>query len=521
MNFRPGSALLHSLSLRFPLPIVSGSFTDSERGAGRHRGVSRARIGRSGRSACLAVQFQPSPRFLARIAGGAHSSDSMVARREGAFPGESSRRERRRVILHAGEGIDDGDAAGLEAVLQTFREEDWHPEPEAAEEGSPMPAIPCPRPPQSACSSSPTTFGNPPSEKATPDTACPPTSPNPYTLEELLRADGPQAPSTVRRLRVGRPCIAETDRSPPLIRSALWLAVRAAGGHAAEERAVTRDILNRLVATCDSDHLVDTRDLAILGVALASGDRRRSEVARLRFEQLQDESAVPVDPADTDSTPLPCLVICLGRTKMTSADDEAKVFLVGAPVAVLKEWLQRADIPKGPIFRAADRWGAVGDRALTPQSINLILKRRCAAAGSTRLTSRRKAGGPNAARFWRRSLADASSRAKSGLESLPRRSDGARHRPCGPIRPHSLTNLTSTNGGKALALIGPVSVILWMVRGGGSASNGAGNPSTGSEMSCPRTTELRGCDWRERRARGSAASGPIGGGRGEDGTYLR
>lgn len=33
------------------------------------------------------------------------------------------------------------------------------------------------------------------------------------------------------------------------------------------------------------------------------------------------------------------------------------------------------------MFRAIDRWGAVTDRALTPQSINLIVKRRCAMAG--------------------------------------------------------------------------------------------------------------------------------------------
>ena len=160
---------------------------------------------------------------------------------------------------------------------------------------------------------------------------------------------------------------------------------------------MTRDIPDRFVATCASDRLVDTRDLAILMVAFASGDRRRSKVGRLRFEQLQEEPPVSVDPADPDSTPLPYLVICLGRTRMTSADDEAKVFLVVAPVAVVKEWLQHADIPKGPTFRAVDRLGSVGDRALTPQSINLILKRRCAAAGSTRRTSRFKACDPKAA----------------------------------------------------------------------------------------------------------------------------
>ncbi|WP_438800785.1 hypothetical protein, partial [Acinetobacter baumannii] len=55
--------------------------------------------------------------------------------------------------------------------------------------------------------------------------------------------------------------------------------------------------------------------------------------------------------------------------------------LVGPPVEALREWLERADIGKGPIFRAIDRWEAIEERALPPQSINLIVKRRCAMAG--------------------------------------------------------------------------------------------------------------------------------------------
>ena len=204
----------------------------------------------------------------------------------------------------------------------------------------------------------------------------------------LLRAEGPHAPSTVRRRLSSWATLhrwkgLEGPFASPALRSALRLAVRATGRprKRKSKRAVTRDILDRLVATCASDRLADTRDLAVLMVAFASGGRRRSEVARLRFEQLEDEPAVPLDPTDPNSTPLPCLAIRLGRTKTTSADDEAKVLLVGPPVVALKEWLQRADISKGPIFRAIDQWGAVEDRALTPQSINLILKRRCSAAG--------------------------------------------------------------------------------------------------------------------------------------------
>ncbi len=57
------------------------------------------------------------------------------------------------------------------------------------------------------------------------------------------------------------------------------------------------------------------------------------------------------------------------------------MLLIGPPVDALREWLERADIAKGPVFRAIDRWEAIEERTLTPQSINLIVKRRCAMAG--------------------------------------------------------------------------------------------------------------------------------------------
>jgi integrase len=104
-------------------------------------------------------------------------------------------------------------------------------------------------------------------------------------------------------------------------------------------------------------------------------------VARLRVEQLRDEPPARLDPRDPKSATLPCLAIQLGRTKTGDAHGEGRVLLVGAPVGALREWLERADITKGPIFRAIDRWEAVEERALTPQSINLIVKRRCAMAG--------------------------------------------------------------------------------------------------------------------------------------------
>jgi integrase len=116
-----------------------------------------------------------------------------------------------------------------------------------------------------------------------------------------------------------------------------------------------------------------------LGVRVWRAPAQR--VARLRVEQLRDEPPAWLDPRDAKSPALPCLAIQLGRTKTGDADEEGRVLLVGPPVEALREWLERAGIKKGPIFRAIDRWEAVEEKALTPQSINLIVKRRCAMAG--------------------------------------------------------------------------------------------------------------------------------------------
>ncbi len=204
-----------------------------------------------------------------------------------------------------------------------------------------------------------------------------------------LRAEGPHASSTVKRRLAHWATLhrwkgLESTLGTPAIRTSVRLAVRASARprRRKSKRAVTRDILDRLIATCQTDRLADTRDLAILLVAFASGGRRRSEVARLRLEQLSIEADVPLDPDDPNSPRLPCMAIALGRTKIGQADDDdSRVLLIGAPVAALREWIERADVRKGAVFRAIDRWEAIDGRALTPQAINLILKRRCTMAG--------------------------------------------------------------------------------------------------------------------------------------------
>ncbi|NLR97078.1 site-specific integrase [Rhizobium sp. P38BS-XIX] len=204
----------------------------------------------------------------------------------------------------------------------------------------------------------------------------------------LLRVQGPHAPETVRRRLTSWSILTRWRGltgafSAPSLKSALRLAVRAAPRHRRRKskKAVTGDILAKLLATCAGDRLVDLRDRALLLTTFASGGRRRSEAANVRVEDLIIEEPVHIDPRNPVSPLLPCLTINLGRTKTTTADDRAQVILIGRPVQALRQWLAEAKINTGPVFRRIDQWGNIDRRSITPQSVNLILKARCRQAG--------------------------------------------------------------------------------------------------------------------------------------------
>lgn len=204
----------------------------------------------------------------------------------------------------------------------------------------------------------------------------------------LLRIDGPHAPNTVRRRLSSWSTLTQWRGldgkfNAPGLRSALKLAVRASARPRRRKsgKAVTADVLAAVLKACAGERLADVRDRAILLAAFASGGRRRSEVASLRVEQLVEQDPVPADPKDPEGPRLPCVGLLLGRTKTTDNDADASVLLIGRPVAALNEWLERAGITEGAVFRGIDRWGNLERRALTPQAVNLILKRRIAQAG--------------------------------------------------------------------------------------------------------------------------------------------
>jgi integrase len=202
--------------------------------------------------------------------------------------------------------------------------------------------------------------------------------------QRFLRSSGPHAPDTVRRRLASWSTLTKWRGltgvfSAPSLKSAIRLAVRATPRPRKRKsaKAVTGDVLAKLLATCSSNSLRDVRDRAILMVAFASGGRRRSEIAGLRREQLSIERPITVE----GGPPLPSLAIHLGRTKTSGADHDEVVYLNGRPVDALKAWLEMSKIDSGSIFRKIDRWGNVSKRALEPSAVNAIVKHRVALAG--------------------------------------------------------------------------------------------------------------------------------------------
>ena len=198
------------------------------------------------------------------------------------------------------------------------------------------------------------------------------------TAAGALRVDGPHAPSTVKRrlaswgtLHRWRGLVGPF--ASPRLRAAMRLAVRASARprRRKSRRAVTRDILDRLLAICRSDRLADCRDGALLLIAFGSGGRRRSEIARLRVEQFFDEAPVALDPGDPNSPRLPCLRIALLRTKTAAADDDASrpadraARRGAAPLARARRHRQGPDFPS---HRPMGGHGAAGADAAGGQS---------------------------------------------------------------------------------------------------------------------------------------------------------
>ena len=233
----------------------------------------------------------------------------------------------------------------------------------------------------------------------------------PPEVEAELRASGvlrgslPHAPATVsRRLsswrRVAQTRGFESALTSSAVRRALSAATKASdrpkGRHS--ETAVTRQGARQ----ADRRWGRGTEDLADPARAArphAASDRLCHRwPASQRARALRIENVFPLHGEGTSFSsrllsnaaasrvPAEGLGIALGRTKTTVAHDGELFVVTGRAQAYLDAWLAglrqvRPDATTGPIFRQIDRWNNVGDRGLSGEAVNAILKRAADRAG--------------------------------------------------------------------------------------------------------------------------------------------
>ena len=160
---------------------------------------------------------------------------------------------------------------------------------------------------------------------------------------------------------------------PPTTSAEVILAlqgIRNTHGKPPEKKApATVDVLDQLVASCGPD-LRGRRDRAVLLLGFAGAWRRAELVAIERHH---------IKPAEGGIT------ILVPNSKTDQAGEGVTIAIPRGdrlcPVTALEEWLTAAEIIEGPIFRGLDPAGTVSPRALSGQSVALIVKRRALAAG--------------------------------------------------------------------------------------------------------------------------------------------
>lgn len=134
------------------------------------------------------------------------------------------------------------------------------------------------------------------------------------------------------------------------------------GGRQEPKKALLLTVLQDIVDEIDTSTIIGVRDKALIlsGFALAS---RRSELVALNKEDLEFNN-LGVDVRIKDNK--------------TAQEDLVKAIVYAkndyCPVSALQEWLQKANIEEGPMFRSIDRHGNINGR-LSSKAVALIIKK--------------------------------------------------------------------------------------------------------------------------------------------------
>lgn len=187
--------------------------------------------------------------------------------------------------------------------------------------------------------------------------------PGPHAISTIDRRVS--AISSFHKMRnMKSPC---SDAAVSLLLSKARKAAARRGVRPKKKKAAVKDILDQMVATCESDNLVDKRDRALLYFGWSTGGRRRSEIVSAEMERLEERGE--------------SYVYLLGVTKTDQDGDGHLVPVVGKAAAALREWLSVSKVEGGAIFRSVDRHSNISSNPLSDRSVALIVKRRARLAG--------------------------------------------------------------------------------------------------------------------------------------------
>jgi site-specific recombinase XerD len=198
----------------------------------------------------------------------------------------------------------------------------------------------------------------------------------PGTVATFLAAqteDGAKPSTLSRRLAAIRYVHARANHPSPTAHEAVkatLAGIRRTQGVAPDRKApITAERLLQMVALVPNT-LRGARDRAILLLGFA-GAFRRSELAALEVRDLQ---FLPEG-----------IRIAIRRSKTDQEGAGQTVAIVrgacACPMEAVRQWLERAKITAGPVFRPVTKGGRLMDVALTPHSVGMIVKTCAGRAG--------------------------------------------------------------------------------------------------------------------------------------------
>jgi site-specific recombinase XerD len=157
----------------------------------------------------------------------------------------------------------------------------------------------------------------------------------------------------------------------PEVRQVMTGIIRTLGEAPNRKLPALAEIMHMMLNTLP-DTLPGIRNRALLLLGYA-GALRRSELVALTANDLEftpEGLKVHIRRSKTDPTGL-------GQTIGVLFGSEPQT----CPIRSLQSWMRSAGIHNGPLFRPISRGGRIGPKALTPQSVALIVKQTAQAAG--------------------------------------------------------------------------------------------------------------------------------------------